>query len=265
MKKILAILLAALMVFTLGVTAFAEGEEENTGILLPDFPTQTEGQIIFASENTHVEAGGVYDIPVYLVSDYTSELCAEAEYILVGMNITLIGQAFDANLMTITAITPSAEVQAFAGYQLFGADVVDMYLNTFNFMVTDTSILHQEKLPLAYVTVEVSPEYTGYNEDGTEMDCQLEIGAAQWDNYRDTAYTFYAASQVEICNDTTMEYDLLDINAGVVSVVAGHVIVTPPVPTWQDRLKAWAIEQAIKILTFFQGITEVLLGLLPTL
>ena len=36
MKKILAILLATMMVFTLGLTAFAEGEEENTGILLPE-------------------------------------------------------------------------------------------------------------------------------------------------------------------------------------------------------------------------------------
>lgn len=265
MKKILAILLAALMVFTLGVTAFAEGEEENTGILLPEFPAQAEGAIYFVSENTHVEAGGTYDIPVYLVSNYTSELCADPEYILVGMNLTLIGQAFDANLMTIKAITPSAEVQALAGYQLFGADVVDGFTNNFNFMVTDASILNQEKLLLANVKVEVSPEYTGYNEDGTEMDCQLEIGAAQWDNYRDTPYTALAASQIEICNDTTLEYDCIDIGGGVISVVAGHIIVTPPVPTWEERLKAWAIEQAIKILTFFQGITDVLLGLLPTL
>ena len=47
MKKILAILLAAMMVFTLGLTAFAEGEDDtNTGILLPDFPAQAEGDFL---------------------------------------------------------------------------------------------------------------------------------------------------------------------------------------------------------------------------
>ena len=265
MKKILAILLATMMVFTLGLTAFAEGEEENTGILLPDFPTQTEGEISFASENTRVEAGQIVDIPVYIVSDYTS-FVAEPEYILVGMNLTLIGAAADQNYMTITAITPSAEVQALAGYELVGCEIVDMLLNTFNFKCNDTSIFHQEKMLLATVTVEVSADYPGYNEDGTEMDCQLEISQVNWDRYRETnPYAEYAYSQIEICNDTTGEYDLRDIGDGVIRVVAGHVIQAPPVPTWEERLKAWAIEQAIKIITFFQGINDVLLGLLPTL
>lgn len=264
MKKILAILLAAIMTLSLGVMAFAEGEGENTGILLPDFPTQTEGEISFASENTRVEAGQIVDIPVYIVSNYTSTV-AEPEYIVVGMNLTLIGAAADQNYMTITAITPSAEVQALAGYELIGCDVVDMLLNTFNFKCNDTSILNQEKMLLATVTVEVSADYPGYNEDGTEMDCQLEISAPNYDNYRDNPYATYAYSQIEICNDTTAEYDLLDIGGGVVRVVAGHIIQTPPVPTWEERLKAWAIEQAIKIITFFQGLNEVLLGLLPTL
>ena len=131
MKKILAILLAALMVFTLGVTAFAEGEEENTGILLPEFPAQTEGEIYFVSENTYVEAGGIYDIPVYIVSDYTSTV-AEAEYTLIGLNFSLVGEAFDMGYANITAITPSAEVEALAGYELIAADVIDMYTNIFN-------------------------------------------------------------------------------------------------------------------------------------
>ena len=263
MKKILAILLATMMVFTLGLTAFAEGEE-NTGILLPVFPEQAEGEIYFVSENTRVEAGQIVDIPVYIVSDYTS-FVAEPEYIVMGLNLVLIGEAFDQNYMNITAITPSAEVQALAGYELIGCDVVDVYLNSFNFKCNDTSIFYQEKMLLATVTVEVSADYPGYNEDGTEMDCQLEIGAAQWDSYRDNPYAAYAYSQIEICNDTTGEYDLIDIGGGVIYVVAGHIIQTPPVPTWEERLKEWAIAQAIKLITFFQGINDVLLGLLPTL
>ena len=76
MKKILAILLAAMMVFTLGLTAFAEGEDEgaDTGILLPEFPAQTENEIYFVSENAYVEAGGTYEIPVYIVSNYTPSI-----------------------------------------------------------------------------------------------------------------------------------------------------------------------------------------------
>ena len=264
MKKILAILLATMMVFTLGLTAFAEGEEENTGILLPEFPVQAEGEISFVSENTYVEAGQIVDIPVYIVSDYTS-FVAEAEYMVLGINFALTGEAFDMGYMNITAITPSAEVQALAEYELICADVVDEYCNMFGFKFNDTSIFHQEKMLLATVTVEVSADYPGYNAEGEEMDCMLDVGAPQWYNYSDNQWCMYAASQIEICNDTTGEYDLIDPNQGILYIVSGHVIQTPPVPTWEERLKAWAIEQAIKIITFFQGLNEVLLGLLPTL
>ncbi len=266
MKKILAILLAALMVFTLGVTAFAEGEEENTGILLPDFPTQAEGEINFVSENTYVEAGGVYDIPVYIVSDYTP---TTEGYIFLGINFALTGEAYDLGLMNITAIRPSDEVKALAGFELAAADVAyydDPYCNMFGFKCDDMSVLHQEAMPIAYVTVEVSPDYTGYNAEGAEMDCQLDISDPQWYMYFENEYAMASTgAPVEITNPETMEQEAIWANEGVLYIVSGHVIVTPPVPTWQDRLKAWAIEQAIKILTFFQGITEVLLGLLPTL
>jgi hypothetical protein len=70
---------------------------------------------------------------------------------------------------------------------------------------------------------------------------------------------------IEIMNLETFEQEVLWANDGVLYVVSGHLIVAPTVPTWEERLKAWAIEQAIKILTFFQGINDVLLGLLPTL
>lgn len=265
MKKILAILLAALMVFTLGVTAFAEGEEENTGILLPEFPAQTEGEIYFVSENTYVEAGGIYDIPVYIVSDYTPSI---EGYVLVGINFALTGEAYDMGYMNITAITPSAEVEALAGYELIAADAAlegDPSCNMFGFKADDLSIFAQEAMPIAYVTVEVSAEYTGYNEDGEEMDCQLDIGDPWWYMYGDNEYTWNASyAPIDIFNPETSECE--SFWAGdTLYIVSGHIIVTPPVPTWEERLKAWAIEQAIKLLTFFQGINEVLLGLLPTL
>ena len=262
MKKILAILLAAIMVFSLGLTAFAEGEEENTGILLPDFPAQAEGEIYLVSENTYVNAGETVEIPVYIVSDYTSEACPESEYILLGINFTLTGDAFNQEYMTITGVRASEEVQALNGYELIVAEARDMYCNMFGIKVADESILHQEAMPIAYVTVSVAENYPGYNEDGTQSD---SVQIAVVNAYGDRAYADFASSQIELWNDTTGEFDLIDAGFDILYIVSGHILQTPPVPTWEERLKAWAIEQAIKILTFFQGLNEVLLGLLPTL
>ena len=265
MKKILAILLAAMMVFTLGLTAFAEGEEENTGILLPEFPAQTEGEIYLVSENTYVEAGGIYEIPVYIVSDYTPSV---EGYALIGMNFALTGEGYDMGYMNITGIRASEEAQALAGFELIAADVAlydDPYCNMFGFKCDDMSVFQQEAMVLAYVTVEVSAEYTGYNEEGLEMDCQLDISDPQWFLYFENEYAMFASgAPVEIMNAETFESEQLWTGDGLY-IVSGHLIVAPPVPTWEERLKAWAIEQAIKIITFFQGLNEVLLGLLPTL
>ena len=266
MKKILAILLAAIMTLSLGVMAFAEGEED-TGILLPEFPAQTEGEIYFVSENTYVEAGATYDIPVYIVSNYTPTV-AEGN-ILLGINFGLAGAAFDGGYMTITGIKASEEAQALAGFELIAADVAymdDPYCNMFGFKCNDMSIFNQEAMPIAYVTVAVAENYPGYNEDGTEMDCQLDIGDPQWWNYMDNEYAMFASgAPIEITNPDTFESEALFANAGVLYIVSGHIIQTPPVPTWEERLKAWAIEQALKILQFFQAINELLIGLLPTL
>ncbi len=265
MKKILAILLAAIMALSLGVIGFAEGEEENTGILLPEFPAQTENEIYFVSENTYVEAGGIYEIPVYIVSNYTPSVDG---YALIGLNFALAGEGFDMGYMNITGIRASEEAQALAGFELIAADVAlydDPYCNMFGFKCDDMSVFQQEAMVLAYVTVEVSPEYTGYNEEGLEMDCQLDISDPQWFLYFENEYAMFASgAPVEIMNAETFESEQLWTGAGLY-IVSGHLIVAPPVPTWEERLKAWAIEQAIKLITFFQGINEVLLGLLPTL
>lgn len=279
MKKILSILLAAIMVFTLGVVAFAEGEED-TGILLPEFPTQTEGAIYFATENTYVAAGGTYEIPVYMLSNYTASTEGD---IVVGLTLSLAGEAYDYGYMTVTGLSIPAEVQAMAGYELIGCDVDlngEVNLNTVAFKVSDMSILKQEKLQVATVTVAVSPDYTGYNEDGSAMDCMLDIQAAQYFWYMENVYGMCGAyAPVEIwptgaadifATDGWVEaLEWIDFGGAAeingIYTVAGHLIVEPPVPTWGERLKAWAIEQAIKIITFFQGINDVLLGLLPTL
>ena len=279
MKKILALVLAAFMVFSLGVVGFAEGEE-NTGILLPEFPTQTENAIYFASENTYVEAGGIYEIPVYMLSNYTPSVEGD---VVIGLTISLVGAAFDNNLMVITDIKPSAEVQALAGYELIAADVNfadELNNNMFIFKTSDMSVLNNAKLPVAIATVEVKPEYTGYNEDGSEMDCMLEVLAANYINYYEQGIVYSCATApVSIFEPDaqalfdeiywvdpieSVEFGAADFISGIYTV-PGHLIKEPPVPTWEERLKAWAIEQAIKIITFFQGINDVLLGLLPTL
>ena len=55
MKKFLAILLSVIMLFTLGVAAFAEGETEEAPAEMPANIGKLEGKIVISIDNTYIE------------------------------------------------------------------------------------------------------------------------------------------------------------------------------------------------------------------
>ncbi len=245
MKKILAILLAAIMAFSLGVIGFAEEAAE--------FPTQTAGQVYIASEKIEVEAGQIYQVPVYIVSDYTAS--SQGDLVL-GFKAAITGDV--AQYMNILSISASEDVQALTGYSLIGSDAEQIA-----FTVTDLSILKQAKLQIATVVIEVSADYVGSTvaEDGetvTPVNASLELEKADFTKYLDNANAILAAAtDMAIVNGISVEaIDVEFVSADIVEYVE--------LP-WNERLRNWFLTQSDKILTFLVAIFDTLAGLLPTL
>ncbi len=278
MKKILAVLLAVIMAFSLGVVGFAAEvkPEDNPGLLLPTFPTQKEGAIFIACDNTYIAPGQTYEIPVYLISDYTPSV--ESGTAILGFKIYLGGAPVDGEVpqINITAITPSPEVQALADYELVGCGVniydFGVNENQFSFTTTDLSIFKQAKFPLATVTVEVTDAYIGSTTeevDGEDVrvpvDCYLYVSPAEHYLFYETDYANYCLSPMAII-DTENCYEIESIVAdganGPVFISSGHLIEEPPKESWQDKLKDWAINLLSVILdklgSFFETLNIVL-------
>ncbi len=236
MKKILAIVLAAIMAFSLGVIGFAEDAVE-----APAFPTQEAGKVYFASEKVEVEAGQMYQIPVYIVADYTPEVTGTA---VVGFTAKIAGEG--ASYMKVLAISATEGAENLVGYQLLGADSEQIAFKT-----TDMNIFKQEKLAVANVLVEVSSEYAG-------QAATLEIGKAVYAKYLDDAEAILAgAADVAVIN-------ALNVDAVEVEFVGADIVQYIPLP-WNERIRNWFLEQSDKILTFLVAICQTLAGLLPTL
>ncbi len=273
MKKILAVLLAVIMAFSLGVIGFAE-DEETPAIQLPVFPTQTQGGIYIACDNVFVEPGNTYEVPIYLVSDYTPSAEGTA---VIGFKVDLAGTPAytEPAQMKITAITPSAEVEALADYELIGCglNVGDSGYNQFSFATSDLGIFNQEKFKMATVTIEVSADYQANDEDGNPIDCIIDLLPAEHFWYMfdmectDAAieYGSFVTSPMAIYDRENMceaESIIADGVNGPIFVSSGHIIEKPYEPTWQERLKEWALNVLSvimeRIARFFETLNKVL-------
>ena len=84
MKKFLAILLSVIMLFTLGVAAFAEGENVNEG-MPKDTPKQA-GKVVFSIQNTYIEPSKEYSLPIIMKSDYLEKVPENAETFYFGFS-----------------------------------------------------------------------------------------------------------------------------------------------------------------------------------
>ena len=164
MKKVLAIVLALTM--ALGMFGIAASAESVTYDQIPAIPTQEKGRIYFVAGSTvypYGESGiGTYEVPIYLVSDYDTDY--EVGFVELGCTIAIEG---DTSMATIIDVKPTAALEAMKGY----VDIDTGYgINedeyTFAedqghvaFKVDGSAILHQEKLQVATVTVELNDTY----------------------------------------------------------------------------------------------------------
>lgn len=165
MKKVLAIVLAMAMMFSMFAIA-ASASQTITFDQIPAIPTQEKGRIYFVAGSTtfpYGESGiGTYEIPIYLVSDYDTDY--EVGFVELGCTIGLEG---DTSMASIVDVKPTAALEAMNGY----VDIDTGYgVNegeyTFAddqghvaFKVDGSAILHQEKLQVATVTVELNDSY----------------------------------------------------------------------------------------------------------
>ncbi len=255
MKKILAIVLAAIMAFSLGVIGFAEGEEA------PAFPVQTEGKVYLASEKVEVEAGQVYQIPVYLVANYKSISAVNGVAVL-GFKAALTGDA--AKYMNIIAITATEDTQKLATYTFLGSTTEQIAFTT-----TDLNIFRNEKFAIANVVVEVASDYVGHttadDETTTPIVAELKLSAPDYTIYADNNYAaatgLTAGADMSIINTNA---PVIGVEAIGVDYVSAEIAEYIPVP-WNERLRNWFLAQSDKILTFLVAIFDTLAGLLPTL
>ncbi len=247
MKKILAIVLAAIMAFSLGVIGFAEDAVE-----APAFPAQEAGKVYFASEKVEVEAGQVYQVPVYLVSDYTN---TSTGTLVAGFKAAVTGDT--ANYINVLAISASEELQALTGFELVGSSAEQIV-----FTVTDLTLLKQAKFHVANVVIEVAADYVGTTtaDDGATalLTATLDLDKADYTKHLDNANAMLAAAtDMAIINGINVEaIDADFVDAEIVEYI--------PLP-WNERLRNWFLEQSDKILTFLVAIFDTLSGLLPTL
>ena len=177
MKKALSIVLAVIMALSaFGVVAFAEGITVSE---LPTVPAAEDGKIYFAAESVvGAKAGDTVDVPVYLVSNYTTA-CTNG-FVELGFRFTTTGSECTVNSITLSnavkAINGFKEIKCFygdpgEGYipEDFPAFYTDFTGWGFVCFAAGLDILKQDKLQVATINVTIGDKF---NEDYDENDLE---------------------------------------------------------------------------------------------
>lgn len=267
MKKVLSLVLAVIMLMgTFTVASFAYDLEK-----LPIFPEQKEGQICFAAENVAIPKGaGTYDVPVYLVSNYTPDasvgLSADATVEL-GFNAYISGNA--ANCATINSITVANEVQALSNYQTLDAVYIEeipsddyFHFNAFRAyyaFAAGLEALNQTKLKVATINVTISEDFAGGDAVAFLTLSPYTLGSVPMGFYPGDSTVVGAIYNAPLSEDALLygEYrdpevplteatDVYDATTGMSTIVGecvysmGALYEKPAEPTWKDKLLLWA-------------------------
>lgn len=279
MKRFIAILLSVIMLFTLGVAAFAEGETEEPAGMPSDHP-KTANKIVFSIENTYIEASKEYSLPIVMKSDYLANVPEDAETFYFGFS----GICFTKNLadlsdeeamndfVTIKGIRFSdavAESDRIAMNQLtefddgsfaFKVNKADFakFFSTsdegivIGYVDIATNEYVPEKYDVNFGTLSLQPYYELYTEDenGEPNGAVADPNAASYSvGYTDAEGVFTGLDLYESPTDP-IAYDY------------AFLYHSPYVPTWQERLTTWAKAQGHLFLSFFITIFEFLDSLL---
>lgn len=182
MKKVLAIALAVIM--ALGMFSIAASAETIEFEKLPMLPEQQNGKIFFAADNYTYKYGtspaGTIEVPVYLISDYDAS--CDVGFVELGCIVAIEG---DTSMVSILDVQPSAELKAFAGFEDFDTGYgcsdysFDDYQGHIAFKVDGDAILHQAKLKVATVTLQINDNFK--YESGSETETAPYIFFAPYD------------------------------------------------------------------------------------
>ena len=271
MKKFLAILLSVIMLFTLGVAAFAEGEDVNEG-MPKDTPKQA-GKVVFSIQNTYIEPSKEYSIPIIMKSDYLEKVPENAETFYFGFSGISFSTS-EKDIVEIKNIRFSDEIAADDQLAVNQVDLENGMDGSLAFKIKKADFnkffsTSDEGIVIGYIDVvkteDVPEEYNKdfgrlvffpyfdlYSEDGegNPNGCVADPNASGCSvGYTDADGNFTGifldgSENDEIVLDTACFYH------------------APYVPTWQERLKAWGKAQGHLIVSFFITILEVLDSLL---
>ena len=267
MKKILAVFLAVVMAFSAGVAAFAYGTLGD----VPANPEPIEGKVNFVAESTFIEAGQTYEIPVSVVSDYTTTV--ESGKLVMSFQASMAGDPS----VTMTGIRFSDEVKALPGFKEGACGYSTSLLAAFcSFSVDDLSLLKQTNFVIAYVTVEVADTYEGGAKEASVDLSGYDISFlfdGIFDDLTVANELFEYASPVGAESfvsivDNDGNVTALEVTGATdadVYFTAGHMWEEPERPSATDLLVVQLKRLGLQIVVFLQAILEIVAGLLqPT-
>lgn len=258
MKKLLAVLLATIMTFSLSSASFAT-------FVVPDLPAQTEGVIHVAAESRTIEAGQEYTIPVYVISNYTPAINAES--FVISLSAGMSGNA--GSMVHITGVTISDGVKALNGYTMYDEGVDKEETAWLAFSVDDTSLLKQAKFKIADITIKVDDTFPGeVDPDNPDVDKEavidLSFGDASWTGVVGEEAINHAAAAVYNSKGEAEGIGADPDNAekSKLFVDAGHYGEPEPQKPVKDIIVEWLKAAALKIVKGLIAVLEILEGFL---
>lgn len=277
MKKVLAIVLSVIMALSVcGIAASAAVEA-------PEFPTPVSGRIYFAADYTYVVAGGTYEVPVYLVSDFDTTITNPDAFVELGFTCKLAGfnnpdPESSGTYGKITGIEFADAIQSIDGFKgldcLYTAtaeDCDEFHGNLDNGYVAfaaGLSTLKQEKIQVATVTVKIADDFPGGDAAPYIVFNEYDFNFLPYGNYFDGYGGIFTAPMSEDALEWGDAVDpdvLLEKSVdgeGNLFFSFGYLFEEPPVPSWKDRLLDWLKKTINQFLDTFDEINGLIRGLL---
>ena len=264
MKKFLAILLSVIMLFTLGVAAFAEGEgtEEPKG--MPSDVAKQPGKVVFSIENTYIEPSKEYSIPLVMKSDYLDKVPADAEtfYFYLASIYSTSSYVTIKNIRFADDVAQSNRISIKQVGEEDGAIIFKLEKADFNkfFATSDEGIV------IAYIdvaTTEDVPEEYDVDFGNIYFDLFGELYQEDEEGNSIGAISNpdaigYSVGYVDAEGNFTGFTCTLDISVDDFNADTACFYHAPKVPTWQERLTEWAKGQALLFVRFFLVVFEAL-------
>lgn len=254
MKKALSLVLAIIMAFS-ACGLLVSAADGITVDELPVVPEQTEGKIYFAADSkTGVKAGDTVDIPVYLVSNYTTAVNdgfveLGFEFACTGYNCTVNSVTFADGIKAVNGFT-ALDCQYGIGDSLYFTDNDKGYVA----FAAGLEALKQNKVQVATVNVTVGE---GFNADYDEEDVEarsdfvaLELypfnfGNVSYGLWFDGAGAVIEGSAEELlptCDMAAIAEDLAPVDGsgeGVLAFGNGALMGNVPKEKWSLKLIDW--------------------------